>query len=161
VNEQIRAREVRVISEKGEQIGVFPAIEALRMARELGLDLVEVAAEARPPVCRILDFGKYKYEQKKKNRERDKGHVSRLKGVRLHPKTEQHDLEVKARQVRTFLEEGDKVQFTVIFRGREIARPDLGTAVLQKISAMLSDIAKVEKSPHVEGKRMHMIVARK
>jgi len=161
VNEQIRAREVRVISDKGEQIGVFPAFEALRMARELELDLVEVAPEAKPPVCRILDFGKFKYEQKKKNREREKGHISKLKELRLHPKTGQHDLEVKARQARAFLEEGDKVQFTVIFRGREIARPDLGTAVLQKMSQLLADIAKLEKAPHVEGKRMHTILARK
>lgn len=153
---------MRVISDSGDQIGVFPLLEALRMAADREMDLVEVAPDARPPVCRILDFGKFKYEQKKKARtSAKKGHAARLKGIRLHPKTEQHDLEVKTRQARQFLEEGDKVQFTVIFRGREIARQDLGTTVLQKVGEMLADVAKVEKSPHVEGKRMHMIVAHK
>ncbi|MGH7163630.1 MAG: translation initiation factor IF-3 [Planctomycetota bacterium] len=162
MNEQIRAREVRVISETGGQIGIFPVQEALKMAYDLELDLVEVAADARPPVCRILDFGKYKYEQKKKTRGgAKKGHAARLKGVRLHPKTEIHDLEVKTKQARGFLTDGDKVQFTVIFRGREMARQDLGITVLQKVSEMLADVAKVEKAPHMEGKRMHMIVARK
>lgn len=161
MNEQIRAREVRVISESGGQIGVFPVHEALRMAADLQLDLVEVAPDARPPVCRILDFGKYKYEQKKKARGAKRGHPTRLKGVRLHPKTEEHDLDVKCNQARGFLEDGDKVQFTVIFRGRELARQDLGTALLQKVAEKLADVAKVEKTPHMDGKRMHMIVARK
>ncbi len=152
---------MRVVSDTGGQIGVFPVQEALRMAHDQELDLVEVAADARPPVCRILDFGKYKYEQKKKTRGSKKGHPTKLKGVRLHPKTEQHDLEVKTNQARGFLEDGDKVQFTVVFRGREMARQDLGATLLQKIAAMMQDVAKVEKMPHVEGRRMHMIVTRK
>ena len=150
-----------MISESGGQIGIFPVHEAMRMAQDLELDLVEVAPEARPPVCRILDFGKYKYEQKKKTRGVKKGHPTRLKELRLHPKTEQHDLDVKCTQARNFLAEGDKVQFTVIFRGRELARQDLGTALLAKIAEMLHDAAKVERTPLMEGKRMHMIVARK
>jgi len=130
------------------------------MAQDQDLDLVEVAAEARPPVCRILDFGKYKYEQKKKSRGTKKP-ANKLKGMRLRPKTDIGDLEVKTKRAREFLEEGDKVQFTVIFRGRELARMDLGTDLLRRVAEMLSDVAKVEKTPHMEGRRMHMIVARK
>ena len=160
MNERIRAREVRVIGQNGDQIGVFPSHEALRMARELDLDLVEVSAESRPPVCRILDFGRYKYEQKKKQKTTKKA-TNKLKGIRLRPKTDVGDLEVKTKRAREFLEEGDKVQFTVIFRGRELARQDLGTALLARVTAMLEDVAKVEKPAHMEGRRMHMIVARK
>ncbi|MFQ5843667.1 MAG: translation initiation factor IF-3 [Planctomycetota bacterium] len=162
VNRQIRAREVLVISASREQIGVFPAAEALRMAEEMGLDLVEVAADARPPVCRILDYGKYKYEQKKKARgSSKKGHTTKLKGMRLKPATGEHDLEVKARRARGFIEAGDKVQFTVIFRGRQLARQDLGHDLLNRVVGLLEDVAKIEKPPHMEGNRMHMILVRK
>ncbi len=162
VNERIRSREVRVISASGEQIGVFPVQEAMRMAHDQELDLVEVAADARPPVCRILDFGKYKYEQKKKARaSAKKGHTNKLKGMRLRPKTDVHDLEVKRGRARGFIESGDKVQFTVIFRGRELARQDLGTTLLRRVAQMMEDVAKVEKTPHMEGRRMHMILAKK
>jgi len=150
-----------VIGQNGDQIGVFPAPEALRMAREQELDLVEVAADSRPPVCRILDFGRYKYEQKKKAQGSKKKGPNKLKGMRLRPKTDTHDLEVKTKRARQFLEEGDKVQFTVIFRGREMARPDLGKTLLSRVAEILEDVAKIEKSPHMEGRRMHMIVARK
>jgi translation initiation factor IF-3 len=160
VNERIRAREVRVIGQNGDQIGVFPSHEALRMAQELELDLVEVAPEARPPVCKIMDFGKYKYEQKKKAQHAKKS-PNKLKGMRLRPKTDTGDLEVKTKRAREFLEEGDKVMFTVLFRGRELARQDLGTTLLDRVAQMLADVAKVEKSPHMEGRRMHMILARK
>lgn len=160
MNERIRAREVRVIGPEGSQIGVFPRDEALRMARDQDLDLVEVAADARPPVCRILDFGKWKYEQKKKTKGAKKG-GTKLKGVRLRPKTDKGDLETKTAHAREFLEEGDKVQFTVIFRGRELARQDLGIDLLKRVAEMLSDIAKVEKEPSMEGRRMHMTVVRK
>lgn len=149
-----------MISENGDQIGVFPAHEALRMAQDLSLDLVEVAPDARPPVCRILDFGKYKYEQNKKAKEHRKP-TNKLKGMRLRPKTEIGDLQVKTNRARTFLEEGNKVQFTVIFRGREMARQDLGTDLLKRVAALLEDCAKIEKTPHMEGRRMHMIVAKK
>ena len=160
VNERIRAREVRVIGENNDQIGVFPVYEALRMAQDQELDLVEVAADARPPVCKILDYGKYKYEQNKKSKEHKKP-TNKLKGMRLRPKTDKGDLEVKTNRARTFLEEGNKVMFTVIFRGREMARQDLGTDLLKRVAVMLEDVAKVEKHAHMEGRRMHMIVAKK
>jgi translation initiation factor IF-3 len=160
VNERIRAREVRVISHEGNQIGVFPRDEALRMALDAGLDLVEVAADARPPVCRILDFGKYKYEEKKKTRGRKKG-GSQMKELRMRPKTEEGDLNTKAKRAREFLADGDKVMFTVLFRGRELSRQDLGTDVLKRIVAMLEDVAKVERPPMMEGRRMSMTIARK
>ncbi len=130
------------------------------MAYDQNLDLVEVAAEARPPVCRILDFGKYKYEQKKKTRGQKKG-GNKLKGMRLRPKTDKGDLETKTQRAREFLEDGDKVQFTVIFRGRELARQDLGTDLLRRVAALLEDIAKVEKTPNMEGRKMHMTLVRK
>lgn len=130
------------------------------MARDQGLDLVEVAAEARPPVCRILDFGKWKYEQKKKARGAKKG-GTKLKGIRLRPKTDKGDLETKLGRAREFLEEGDKVQFTVIFRGRELARQDLGTTLLKRVAELLDDIARIESTPNMEGRRMHMTVVRK
>ena len=160
VNERIRAREVRVIGENGDQIGVFPSHEALRMAQDQNLDLVEVAPDARPPVCKILDFGKYKYELNKKAKEHKKP-MHKLKGMRLRPKTDIGDLTVKTNRARTFLEEGNKVMFTVIFRGREMARQDLGTDLLKRVAEMLDDVAKVEKHAHMEGRRMHMIVAKK
>ena len=160
VNERIRAREVRVIGENGDQIGVFPVPEALRMAQDAELDLVEVAADARPPVCRILDFGKFKYEQKKKAREHKKP-ANKLKGIRLRPKTDKGDLEYKTNRAKQFLEEGDTVQFTVIFRGRELARTDLGTDLLKRVAEILDDVAKVQKPAHMEGRRMHMILAKK
>lgn len=151
---------MRVVGQEGAQIGVFPRDEALRMARDQGLDLVEVAAEARPPVCRILDFGKWKYEQKKKARGAKKG-GTKLKGIRLRPKTDKGDLETKLGRAREFLEEGDKVQFTVIFRGRELARQDLGTTLLKRVAELLDDIARIESTPNMEGRRMHMTVVRK
>ncbi len=151
---------MRVIGQNGDQIGVFPIHEALRMAQDLELDLVELAPDARPPVCKILDFGKFKYEQKKKTKGSKKP-GTKLKGMRLRPKTDAHDLEVKTNRAREFLAEGDKVMFTVIFRGRELARQDLGTDLLKRVADMLGDVAKVEKTPHMEGRRMHMIVAKK
>jgi translation initiation factor IF-3 len=151
---------VRVISHEGNQIGVFPRDEALRMAIDAGLDLVEVAPDARPPVCRILDFGKYKYEQKKKTRGTKKG-GSQIKELRLRPKTEEGDLLTKTKRAREFFADGDKVMFTVLFRGRELARQDLGTDVLARVATMLEDVAKVERTPLMEGKRMHMTMARK
>ncbi|MHC4955032.1 MAG: translation initiation factor IF-3 [Planctomycetota bacterium] len=149
-----------MISENGDQIGVFPVAEAMRMAHDAELDLVEVAADARPPVCRILDFGKYKYEQKKKSREHKKP-TNKLKGMRLRPKTDVGDLTYKTNRARTFLEEGDTVQFTVIFRGRELARTDLGTDLLKRVALMLDDVAKIQKPAHMEGRRMHMILAKR
>jgi translation initiation factor IF-3 len=132
----------------------------MRMAEDVGLDLVEVAPEARPPVCRILDYGKYKYEQKKKARATKKG-STKLKGMRLRPKTDDGDLATKTKRAREFLTEGDKVMFTVIFRGRELARQDLGLDLLKRVATMLEDVAKIEKTPAMEGRRMHMTLVRK
>ena len=151
---------MRVIGANGDQIGVFPVPEALRMALDAELDLVEVAADARPPVCRILDFGKFKYEQKKKAREHKKPQ-NKLKGMRLRPKTDKGDLQYKTNRAREFLLDGDTVQFTVIFRGRELARTDLGTDLLKRVAALLEDIAKIQKPAHMEGRRMHMILAKR
>jgi translation initiation factor IF-3 len=130
------------------------------MAEDAGLDLVEVAPDARPPVCRILDFGKYKYEQKKKARGTKKG-GSQLKELRLRPKTEEGDLLTKTKRAREFFADGDKVMFSVLFRGRELARQDLGTDVLRRVATMLEDVAKVERPPVMEGRRMNMTMTRK
>lgn len=130
------------------------------MARDAGLDLVEVAPAAQPPVCRILDYGKFKYEQTKKEREAKKNQkVSELKGMRLRPKIDDHDLEFKTRAIAEFLQNGDKVKVTVIFRGREIAHPDLGRQVLDKVVANLKDVAVVERAPLIEGKTMTVILS--
>jgi len=150
-----------VVGAGGDQIGVFPRDEALRMAKDQGLDLVEVAPDARPPVCRILDFGKWKYEQKKKQRGAKKKGTTKLKEMRLRPKTDTGDLETKTGRAREFLEAGDKVQFTVLFRGRELARQDLGVDLLKRVAEILDDIAKVEKAPNMDGRRMHMTLVRK
>lgn len=136
------------------------SLDALRQAREYGLDLVEVAPAAAPPVCRILDYGKFKYEQARKEREAKKNQkISELKGMRLRPKIDDHDLEFKTRTIADFLAEGDKVKVTVIFRGREIAHSDLGRAVLEKVVADLKDVALVERMPFMEGKTMTVILA--
>jgi translation initiation factor IF-3 len=159
INERIRAREVRLIGPEGQQVGIVPSYEALRMAREASLDLVEVAPAAVPPVCRILDYGKFKYEQTKKEREARKNQkISELKGMRLRPKIDDHDLEFKTRTVAEFLSEGDKVKVTVIFRGREIAHSDLGRKILDKVVADLKDVALVERPPFMEGKTMTVIL---
>lgn len=151
---------MRLIGPEGQQLGVVPSYDALRQAREAGLDLVEVAPAAAPPVCRILDYGKFKYEQARKEREARKNQkVSELKGMRLRPKIDDHDLEFKTRTIAEFLDEGDKVKVTVIFRGREIAHSDLGRAVLEKVVTSLKDVAIVERSPFMEGKTMTVILA--
>jgi translation initiation factor IF-3 len=156
----VRAREVRLIGPEGQQLGIVAGFDALRQARESGLDLVEVAPGAVPPVCRILDYGKFKYEQARKEREAKKNQkVSELKGMRLRPKIDDHDLEFKTRTIAEFLDDGDKVKVTVIFRGREIAHSDLGRDVLDKVVASLKDVALVERSPFMEGKTMTVILA--
>jgi len=160
VNEQIRVREVRVISPEGEQLGIFPTHEALRMAYERDLDLVEVAPHARPPVCRIMDYGKYKYEQAKRDREaRKRQKIVDIKEVKMRPRIDQHDFEVKLRNARRFLEDGDKVKATIMFRGREIVHADLGRQVLERLARAVEDIATVERRPVVEGRNMTMILA--
>jgi translation initiation factor IF-3 len=152
---------VRVIDENGEQIGILPIAEALEMARGKELNLVEVAPNAQPPVCRILDFGKFKYEEEKKERAARKNqHTSELKELRLRPRTDDHDLQVRARAARRFLEEGHKVRLVVRFRGRESSHPEVARAQINHIAERLSDIAVVERAPEMEGRGMYAILAR-
>ncbi|MGQ9676249.1 MAG: translation initiation factor IF-3 [Chloroflexota bacterium] len=160
MNERIRAREVRLIGESGEQLGVVSGAEALRLARERNLDLVEVAPTAVPPVCRLLDYGKFKYEQTKKEREARKHQkVSLLKEVRMTPKIDEHDLDFKSRAARRFLENGDKVKVTVRFKGRELAHPQIGRQVLEAMAEKLKGVAAVERPPAIEGRTMTMTLS--
>lgn len=158
VNEWIRARQVRVIGEDGQQIGIVETEQARALAAEAGLDLVEVAPQEEPPVCRIMDYGKFKYKQKKRTHQK-KHHLSQLKELRLRPKTEEHDFQTKLGHARKFLARGDKVQVNMLFRGREMARIDRGRDSLTKFAERLKDVAKVEQAPRMEGRRMNMIVA--
>ena len=151
---------MRLIGPEGQQLGIVAGFEALRQAREVGLDLVEVAPAAVPPVCRILDYGKFKYEQARKEREAKRNQkVSELKGMRLQPNIDDHDLEFKTRTIAEFLEDGDKVKVTVLFRGRQITHSNLGREVLDKVVTSLKDVALVERSPFMEGKTMTVILA--
>ncbi len=159
-NEQIRLSPIRLIGAAGEQHGVVPTAQALDMAREANLDLVEVAPQERPPVCKIMDYGKFKFEQEQKQKEKAKGgHQQKLKEIRLRPKTGDHDIEVKVKRAREFLEHKDKVLVNVLFRGRELAHIDEGRKVMNEVLQALEDVAKVEKNPSMEGKRMTAIVA--
>jgi len=151
-----------LIGVNGEQLGVMPVAEALAKAEESELDLVEVAPTAAPPVCRIMDYGKYKYEQAKREREaHKKSKTSELKGMRLSPKIGEHDLQVKTRAVNAFLRDGDKVRVSMWFRGREMAHPDVGERVLRRMAQQLTDVAVVERQPLMEGRNMIMILAPK
>ncbi|NOX37202.1 MAG: translation initiation factor IF-3 [Calditrichaeota bacterium] len=162
VNHQIRVPKVRLIDPEGKQLGIVPTSEALKKAEEFGLDLVEVAPNANPPVCRIMDFGKYKYEKSKKEKEgRKRQHVITVKEIRMRPKTEDHDLETKLRQARKFLEQKNKVKFTVIFRGRELIYQDMGRQILEKVVDHLSDIAQPEGNIKMEGRRMILVMGSK
>ncbi|RUM88277.1 MAG: translation initiation factor IF-3 [Thermovibrio sp.] len=162
VNEKIRAREVLVIDEDGTKLGVMPTREALNIARERGLDLVEVSPNANPPVCRIMDFGKYKYQMQKKMHEaKKKQKTIEVKTVKVRPRTDEHDMQVRIKQVRKFLEKGNKVKAVVMFRGREQAHVELGEAQLLKIYDAVQDIAEMEKKPKKEGRDMIMILAPK
>jgi len=156
INERIRVREIRVIGADAEQLGVMTPEEALAIAREEGLDLVEVAANSRPPVCRIMDYGRYKYEQKKKTNKQS--HTAALKEVKMRPGTDQHDLNFKLSNVRKFLIEGDKVKVTVMFRGREMVHPQRGRVQLELVMKQLGPLAKMENPPRMEGRFMSMIV---
>jgi len=157
INERIRVREIRVIGADSEQLGVMTPEDALVLAREEGLDLVEVAANSRPPVCRIMDYGKYKYEQKKKKSSKQ-SHSATLKEVKLRPGTDQHDLNFKLNNARRFLMEGDKVKITVMFRGREMVHTSRGRDQLQEVMKQLGPIAKMENPPRMEGRFLSMIV---
>ena len=161
VNEQIRISPIRLIGSAGEQIGVIPTSEAMNMAREALLDLVEVAPLEKPPVCKIMDFGKFKFQQKQKQKEKTKTHQQKLKEIRLRPKTDIHDIETKINQARKFLEHHDKVLIYVLFKGREVQHTEEGKRILQTMKEKLLDLAKVEKEPSLEGKRMAMMLAPK
>jgi translation initiation factor IF-3 len=161
VNERIRAREVRLIDEDGQVVGVMPPAQALALARERDVDLVEVSPMAVPPVCRLMDWGRYKYEQsKKENEARKHQKVTELKEIRMRPRTDDHDLNVKVRKIEEFLADGDKVKVSVLFRGREMAHPELGRVLLDKIIAELKGTAQIERAPLMEGRSMSMFVSR-
>lgn len=160
VNEQIDVAEVRLIDENGENVGVVSRDDALRRAENVGLDLVEISPHAAPPVCKILDYGRYKYEdQKKKAEARKKQKVIDVKEIKMRPNIDQHDYDVKMRSIHRFLEDGDKVKVTLRFRGREMAHQDLGLNVLNRVRDQLEELAKVEQFPRLEGRQMIMILA--
>jgi translation initiation factor IF-3 len=159
INEQIRVDKVRLIDADGNQAGIVSIREALAAADEAGLDLVEISPGAEPPVCKILDYGKYKYEmQKKANEARKKQKVIDTKEIKLRPGIDEHDYQVKLRAARRFLEEGDKVKVTLRFRGREMAHQDLGMEVLKRMKGELIDIGKMELEPRLEGRQMMMVI---
>jgi len=159
VNHRIRAPEVRVLCE-GDQLGVMPTHEALRLAEEKGLDLVEISPSASPPVCRIMDHGKFKYEEAKKKQQQRKGATNfGTKEIKFRPKTDGHDMDFKVRHIRRFLADGDKVRLVVVFRGREMAHPQTGRAVLDRVVDRCADIAAVEVRPNLEGKRLIVLIA--
>jgi len=160
VNEQIRISPIRLIGANGEQLGVVPTSQALEMAREANLDLVEVAAQERPPVCKIMDFGKFRYQQSRKGT-KTKTHQQKLKEIRVRPKTGDHDIDTKINQARKFLEHKDKVQLNVLFRGRELQHIEEGQRIILYMMEKLADISKVEQGPRMEGKRMVCMLAPK
>ena len=160
INDEINVLRVRLVDERGRMVGVVGRSEALGMAADAGLDLVEIAPNADPPVCKILDFGKFKYEeQKKKNEARKKQKIIEVKEIKLRPSIDDHDYDVKMRSMNKFIEEGDKVKVTMRFRGRELAHQELGMNVLMRVKGDLDGIAKVEQMPRMEGRQMTMVVA--
>jgi translation initiation factor IF-3 len=162
VNERIRAPEIRLIGADGENLGIVPPSRALQMAADLGLDLVEISPTANPPVCKIMDFGKWKYEQQKREAEaRKKQKVIEVKEVKFRPGTDTHDYEVKMRSIRRFLEEGDKVKITLRFRGREMAHQELGMELLKRVEADVGASGRVEHMPKLEGRQMVMMIGPK
>ncbi len=159
VNEGIRAREVRLVGPDGKQIGIKPVEEALRIAEDMDLDLVEVAPLADPPVCKIMDYGKYRYEQTVKMKEaRKKQAVVVYKEMKMRPKIDRHDYEIKKRHIERFLKAGNKVKVTIMFRGREMSHTDLGRSLLQQLAEELSELGTVESEPKLEGRNMQMIL---
>lgn len=160
INEQIRISPVRVVGADGEQVGVISTDQALTMARDVGLDLVEVAPEARPPVCRIMDFGKFKYQISKRS-SKSASHQQKIKEIRVRPKTGDHDIEVKVNRARNFLKHKDKVQITVLFKGREMAHQEEGQRIIEQIVESLADVSKVESEPRRSGRRMECRLAPK
>jgi translation initiation factor IF-3 len=166
VNQQIRAREIRVIDEKGEQLGVMDPRDALRIAQERDLDLVEVSPQTKPPVCRMMDYGKWKYEAAKKNREAAKATVAKkkvqeIREVKLRPKIDEHDYQVKSKMVRRLLSEGDKVKVTMMFRGREVVHANIALKLLERVFNDAIELAIIENRPRLEGRNMIMVLAPK
>ncbi len=162
INDQIRSREVRLIDATGQNVGVVAKLDAIAQAEAAGLDLVEVSPDADPPVCKILDFGKYKYQEQKKAAEARKNQkIVEIKEIKMRPGIDDNDYDVKMRAIKRFFEEGDKVKITLRFRGREMAHAQLGMAVLQRVKADTEPISKVESEPRFEGKQMVMILAPK
>jgi translation initiation factor IF-3 len=160
INREIRAKEVRVIDPEGKQLGILPVYEALRLATNYELDLVEVSPKSEPPVCRIMDYGKFKYQQSKKAHDaKKKQAVVHLKEVKMRPKTEEHDFQFKLRHIERFLKEGNKTKITIVFRGRELAHPDLGRNMLNRVTEESKEWAKVEQPPKFEGRNFIMILA--
>jgi len=160
VNREITARSIRLVGADGEMVGVVSLRDALLAAEDAGLDLVEIAPQAEPPVCKILDYGKYKYEAQKKAAEaRKKQKIIEVKEIKLRPNIDDNDYDVKMRSARRFLEEGDKVKVTMRFRGREMAHQDLGMKVLVRVRDELDELAKVEQMPKLEGRQMIMVLA--
>jgi translation initiation factor IF-3 len=160
INDAIRAREVRLIDENGQNAGVVSRADAIERAVAAGLDLVEVSPDAEPPVCKILDFGKYKYQEQKKAAEARKNQkIVEIKEIKMRPSIDDHDYDVKIRSIKRFFEEGDKVKVTLRFRGREMAHQELGYQLLQRVKAELQELSKVEAEPRLEGRQMVMVLA--
>ena len=159
VNERIRVREIRVIDDTGAQLGIMPPPQALAIAKQKGLDLVEISPTAVPPVCRIMDFGKYQYQEQKRAREARKHQkVIEVKEIKFRPKVDEHDYQFKKKHIERFLEDGDKVKATIFFRGREMAHPEIGRRILERLVEELSDVALAETMPRMEGNQMHTIL---
>ena len=162
INDKIRASEVRLISETGEQLGVMKLDDAITRAKDVGLDLIEVSPNAKPPVAKILNYGKLKYEEKKKQQaSKKKQHVVKVKEIRVRPRIDTHDLETKVNLGRKFIQDGCKLKVTLMYRGRELSRTDLGLAVLDRVREMFSDIAEVEKEGSLEGRRQTIVLTGK
>ena len=162
INDQIRARDVRLIDETGQNVGVVARFDAQERANGVGLDLVEISPDAEPPVCKILDYGKYKYQEQKKAAEARKSQkIVEIKEIKMRPSIDDHDYDVKIKAMRRFFEEGDKVKVTLRFRGREMAHMQLGMQVLQRVKGELGDTIKVESEPRLEGRQMVMVLAPK
>jgi translation initiation factor IF-3 len=162
VNERIRVREIRVIDDTGQQIGIMPPPQALALAREKGLDLVEISPTANPPVCRIMDYGKFQYTEQKRQRQAKKHQkVIEVKEIKFRPKVDEHDYQFKKKHIERFLEEGDKVKATIFFRGREMAHPEIGRRILERLIEDLAEVATPENMPRQEGNQMHTILAQK
>ncbi|MDR1241822.1 MAG: translation initiation factor IF-3 [Deltaproteobacteria bacterium] len=158
-NDMIRAREVRVIGPDSEQLGILPRNEALSMAQEAGLDLVEVAPNAEPPVCRIMDYGKFRYEEQKKKQDAKKRQtIVQIKEIKFRPKTDEHDYQTKLTHIRRFIADGDRCKVTIFFRGREIVHKDRGQIVLDRVMEDTKDVARVEQEARAEGRTLHMML---